>query len=77
MGVTVQIVRNHRRPKGCPVTNEDRRTLELRVTYNRVPRYYVTNGTVRLTEEEYRNANLKIHKEAFEEVRADYNAALF
>lgn len=76
MGVTVQIVRNHRRPKGCPVTNEDRRTLELRVTYNRVPRYYVTNGTVRLTEEEYRNANLKIHKEAFEEVRADYKAAL-
>lgn len=75
MGVTVQIVRSHRRPKGCLV-NEDRRTLELRVTYNRVPRYYVTNGTVRLTEEEYRNANLKIHKEAFEEVRADYNAAL-
>lgn len=72
---TVQIVRNHRRPKGSAIPNEDKRTLELRITYRRVPRYFATNGIRKLSEEEFNNKKLKAYKEAFEEVRPAYSAA--
>lgn len=73
---TIRIVRNHRRPKDIAASDEDRRTLELRVTYNRIPRYFATKGTIKLTEEEFGNKNLKKYKEAYEEIRGDYNDAL-
>lgn len=76
MKPTVQIIRNHRKPKSASDPNKDRRTLELRVTYNRKILYYTTNGTIRLTEDEFKNNNLKIHKEAFEEIRPAYKAAI-
>lgn len=71
----VEIVRNHRKTK--TITDpSDKRTLELRVTYNRIPRYFATNGTIQLTVEEFKNKHLKKYKEAYEEIRADYNAAV-
>lgn len=73
---TIQIVRNHRRPQKDIDRIDDRRTLELRVTFNRLPRYFATNGTKRLTEEEFKNQHLKKYKEAVEEIRSDYNAAI-
>lgn len=71
----VEIVRNHRKTK--TITDpSDKRTLELRVTYNRIPRYFATNGTIQLSAEEFKNKHLKKYKEAYEEIRADYNAAV-
>ncbi len=76
MRPTIQIVRNHRRPQKDSDRVEDKRTLELRVTFNRVPRYFATTGTKRLTEQEFKNKHLKKYKEAVEEIRPDYNAAI-
>lgn len=76
MRPTIQIVRNHRRPQKDTDRIEDKRTLELRVTFNRVPRYFATTGTKRLTEQEFKNKHLKKYKEAVEEIRPDYNAAI-
>lgn len=75
MKPSIQIVRNHRQTSKKPDPS-DKRTLELRVTYNRIPRFFATNGTIKLTEEEFRNKHLKKYKEAFEEIHADYNAAI-
>lgn len=75
MKPTIQIVRNHRRSQKKADIDSDKRTLELRVTFNRVPRFFATNGTVKLTEVEFNNKHLKKYKEAYEEVRSDYDAA--
>lgn len=72
---TVEIVRNHRKTKTIDEPT-DKRTLELRVTYNRIPRYFATNGKIKLTKEEFQNKHLKKCKEAYEEIRADYNVAI-
>lgn len=72
---TVEIVRNHRKTKTIDEPT-DKRTLELRVTYNRIPRYFATNGKIKLTTEEFQNKHLKKYKDAYEEIRADYNAAI-
>lgn len=72
---TVEIVRNHRKTKTIDEPT-DKRTLELRVTYNRIPRYFATNGKIKLTKEEFQNKHLKKYKEAYEEIRADYNVAI-
>lgn len=72
----VEIVRNHRRTTKISEPSSDRRTLELRVTYNRIPRYFATNGKIQLTAEEFKNKHLKKYKEAYEEIRADYNVAI-
>lgn len=72
----VEIVRNHRRSKTMSEPISDKRTLELRITYNRIPRYFATNSTIQLTAAEFQNKHLKKYKEAYEEIRADYNAAI-
>lgn len=71
MKPTIQIQRNHRKPKG-----EDKRTLELRVTFKRKSLYYVAGGTIKLTEQEFANKHLKKCKEAMEELLPAYNAAV-
>lgn len=76
MKPSVEIVRNHRKPKNVDSGEVDRRTLELRVTYRRIPRYFAADGTLKLTLEEFNNNKLKCHKVAFEEVRPAYNAAI-
>ena len=76
MKPAIQIVRNHRRPQKNTDRIEDKRTLELRVTFNRIPRYFATNGTKKLTKQEFENKHLKKYKEAVEEIRPDYNAAV-
>ena len=75
MKPTLQIVRNHRRPKVGVDSNDDRRILELRVTFNRKSLYYVAGGTFKLTDEEFGNKHLKKYKEAVEEILPAYNAA--
>ena len=47
MKPTIQIVRNHRRSQKKTDLDGDKRTLELRVTYNRVSRFFATNGTLK------------------------------
>lgn len=76
MKPTLQIVRNHRRPKVGVDSNDDKRILELRVTFNRKSLYYVAGGTFKLTAEEFKNKHLKKYKEAFEEILPAYKAAL-
>lgn len=76
MKPTIQIIRNHRKPKISDESNKDLRTLELRVTYKRKSRYYSANGTIQLSAEEFKNKHLKKYKDAFEETLPAYNSAL-
>ena len=65
---TVKIVLN-------PKDRGEKKLLRLRVTFNRISRYYSLNSDRRLSEDEFANDKLKIHKDALAEVKAAYDIA--
>lgn len=66
---TVKIVLN-------PKDNGEKKLLKLRVTFNRDSHYYSLNSDKKLTEVEFANDKLKIHKDAMAAVKSAYDTAV-